>query len=78
MDHADLEAGEKKTAVASHVTECLTCKQNKTCLDDFEILKHCKTDFETQIHEALLIRKFRPKMNTQLYNSGASYLLKVF
>jgi len=78
MDHADLDAGEKKTAVASHVTECLTCKQNKTCLDDFEILKHCKTDFETQIHEALLIRKLRPKMNTQLYNSGASYLLKVF
>ena len=78
VEHGDLNAGEKKTAVASHIAECLTCKQNKTCLDDFEIVKHCKNDFETKIHEALLIRKFRPKINVQLYNSGASFLLKVY
>ena len=42
------------------------------------ILKQRKNDFETKIHEALLIRKFRPKLNVQLYNSGASFLLKVY
>ena len=77
-EHGDLKAGEKKTAVASHIVECPTCKQNEICLDDFEVVKHCKTDFETKIHEALLIRKLRPEMNVQLYNSGASYLLKIF
>ena len=77
-EHGDLKAGEKKTAVASHIVKCPTCKQNEICLDDFEVVKHCKTDFETKIHEALLIRKLRPKMNVQLYNSGASYLLKIF
>ena len=76
-EHGDLDAREK-TAVASHIVNCQTCKQNKLVLDDFEIVKHCKNDFETKIHEALLIRKFRPKLNTQLYNSGASYLLKVY
>ena len=65
-------------AVASHIVECPTCKQHEICLDDFEVVKHCKTDFETKINEALLIRKLRPKMNVQLYNSGASYLIKIF
>ena len=27
-EHGDLKAGEKKTAVASHIVECPTCKQN--------------------------------------------------
>ena len=77
-EHGNLDAGEKKTSIASHIVDCQTCKQNKLVLDDFEVLKQCKNDFETKIHEALLIRKFRPKLNVQLYNSGASFLLKVY
>ena len=77
-EHGDLDAGEKKTAIANHITDCHIGKQNKLSLSDFEIVKQCKNDFETKIHEALLIRKFRPKMNAQLFNSGASFLLKVY
>ena len=29
-------------------------------------------------HEALLIKKFKPKLNRQLYDNGCSFLLKVF
>ena len=42
------------------------------------ILKRCKTPYETKIAEALLIRKFHPKLNKQLMTKGTSYLLKVF
>ena len=42
-------------------------------------MRKCRNDYyDCQINEALLIRKHKPKLNKQLFNSGASYLLKVF
>ena len=38
-EHGNLDAGEQKTSIASHIVDCQTCKQNKLVLDDFEILK---------------------------------------
>ena len=46
--------------------------------NNFEVLKKCKTPFDTKIAEALFIRKFRPKINKQLLTKGTSYVLKVF
>ena len=42
------------------------------------ILKKCNSEYETVIHEALLIKKRGPKLNKQVYASGASFLLDIF
>ena len=43
-----------------------------------EILKRCNTEYETKIQEALLIKKSKPKLNSQLYANGCSFLLNIF
>ena len=40
--------------------------------NSFQIMNHCKNDYETKIQEALLIRKFRLKLNIQQFNNGVS------
>ena len=75
-EHLNLTS-ERPTAVADHVSVCSACQ---TChlKDNFKIIKKCNSDFDCQIHEALLIQKLNPKLNVQLFNSGASYKLLVF
>ena len=67
-----------KTAVTQHINSCQFCKKGKLDLSRFEILKRCNTDYETKIQEALLIKKNQPKLNTQLYANGCSFLLNIF
>ena len=47
-------------------------------MDSFTILKKCNSEYKTKIHEALLIKKRGPKLNKQVYASGASFLLDIF
>ena len=68
---------EKPTAVSDHVRSCGDCQRGHL-KESIKIIKKCSSDFECQIHEALLIQKLNPKLNVQLFNSGASYKLLVF
>ena len=47
-------------------------------IDNFEIIKKCKSDFDTKVNEALFIRKENPSLNKNLFNSGSLYTLKVY
>ena len=47
-------------------------------LNSFEVLKQCKSDFQAEIHEALLIKEHRSSLNKQLYAHGSSFLLNVY
>ena len=67
-----------KTAVGKHIVNCCTCKQHAFTLHDFHIVKRCQTPGETRVQEALLIRKFSPAINKQLYLAGASFVLSVY
>ncbi len=65
--------------------KCVKCEacftkltQGALTFKDFEILKQCRSKFDAEIHEALLVKKFRPKINTQLFKGGAGFTLKVF
>ena len=55
----------------------MVCK-NGVSIDNFEILKTARKPLELSIHEALLIKKFQPKINKQMFANGASHQLKVF
>ena len=61
-----------RTAVTSHIFECFDCKKEN---HNFNIVKKCKNDCEAKIHEALLIRKFDPEINKQLFQKGGLFTL---
>ena len=68
-----------KTAVGMHGKSCQTCCNTKLSTEHFNILKNCRDEQETKIHEALQIVKRNPSMNRQLHkNKGASFILNVF
>ena len=47
-------------------------------IDNFEIIKKCKSYFDTKVNEALFTRKENPSLNKNLFNSGSLYSLKVY
>ena len=67
-----------KSEIKNHVYKCPSCHKQFLSINNFKVLKKCKTSYETRIHEALKIKKLRPKLNKQLMKNGAAYLLKVF
>ena len=68
----------KKSEIKSHIFDCHTCKNKTLSVDDFSIMKSCRDDYTTRISEALFIKRFRPRLNKQLFTKGQSYLLRVF
>ena len=67
---------EGDSAVKKHIAECQYCSQNN--VDLFEIIKKTQTSFDVLIYEALLIKKYKPSLNKQLFKSGSFYTCKVF
>ena len=67
-----------KTAVGKHIAKCDSCRARTLALSDFRVLKKCRTNGETRIMEALLIKRKAPVINRQLHLSGASFILTVY
>ena len=67
-----------KSEVKNHIFECNTCKNSQLSVENFSIMKQCKSDYTCKIAEALFIKKFRPRLNKQKLTKGQAYLLRVF
>jgi hypothetical protein len=50
--------------------------EGKVDINHFEIVQKARSDYEVQIREAFLIRKLKPEINKQMYQSGASYFVE--
>ena len=66
------------TAVSDHISVCKTCSARRITIDDFEVLKSCRSKRDTAIYEALLIKKLKPGLNHQLVKPGYTWHLQVF
>ena len=67
------------TAVGKHIKGCIKCQQAKLSIHNFEIMKKCRSEFDTKIFEALYIKKFNPIINRQMFaNRGASFTINIF
>ena len=81
-EHLDLRSKKGQTEVSKHIQVCneyLTAvEEGKVDLDHFQIVQRARSDYEVQIREAFLIRKLKPEINKQMYQSGASYFVKIF
>ena len=67
-----------RLAVGKHIDNCHVCKQKPVGVKHFKIMRACSTEYNTKIQEALLIKKCNPKLNSQWYANGSSFLLNVF
>ena len=75
-EHLDRRA--EKSAVTSHINSCVSCATHGVSYDNFSILRKCDTPYSTSIHEAFLIRRYKPLLNVQTPNQGQCVLLKIF
>ena len=76
-EHFNLNS-KQKSLIKDHIAACNFCSKTKIGIDSFKIIRKCRSDYDTKIHEALLMKKHSPGLNRQLYASGASFLLQVF
>ena len=66
------------TRISDHIGQCTKCINNNITVDNFNILKNCRNKTESMIYEALLIKRFNPKLNLQLVKPGITHQLKIF
>ena len=66
------------SAISDHITVCNDCSTKGVRLDNFEIVKRCRTKTESLIYEALLIKQGNPSLNRQLVKIGHTFQLQIF
>jgi len=69
-EHIQIKSTSAKSAINQHITSCEKCKNSNLNVQSFQVIRHCQSEYETKIQEALLIKKFTPKLNSQLYANG--------
>ena len=67
-----------QSAISDHITVCTYCDQNGVTINNFKILKRCRTKEETPIYEALAIKDKKPILNKNLIKPGKTHTLRVF
>ena len=55
---------------------CDICVNTKFNANSFKIIKKCNCNFKTKIDEALLIKKYNPELNRQLFANESSFLVE--
>ena len=66
------------TAIAEHTERCKNCTKDTINIDNFSVLKKCRTNLEARINEAILINRKNPKLNVQLVKPGITHTLIIF
>ena len=64
-EHLDLNQS-RKSAIKDLILDCVKCSNSSHSLASFKILRNGKNEYNTKVYEALLIKKFKPKLNRQL------------
>ena len=64
-EHLNLDDSHK-SAVENRLRSCHQCCNLVNNVTFFKILRKCITDYDTQIHEAVLIKKLRPQLKKRL------------
>ena len=77
-EHLELGDLHTKSAIKDHIYNCNSCASSNLSINSFCILRQCNNDYDAKIHEALLIKRFKPELNKQLYANGTSFLLNIF
>ena len=77
-EHVSLENKSRKSAVKDHISCCVVCANADHLLNSFTVVRKCASEYDTKIHEVLLIKRQKPKLNRQFFGNGSSFFLKIF
>jgi hypothetical protein len=66
------------TAISDHISVCSSCNTNGVTIKNFEILKTCRTEYDTKVYEATFIKRNDPVLNRQLVKPRKGFTLAVF
>ena len=67
------------SSVFSHIETCKYCQNCDNISDCFKVVKFCTTHSNLLASEALLIKKYKPKLNYQLGpDKGSRVTLNIF
>ena len=67
------------SAIKSHHDQCKACRETMPAEQNLTLLKWCRFNTETELMEALLIKRLKPSLNIKFgYSQGAKSLLHVF
>ena len=64
-------------SIKNHIMSCNICANSKFNINLFKIIKKCNSNFETKIHDALLIKKHNRGLKRQLFANGSLFLLNI-
>ena len=76
-EHLDLSA-HPPSAISSHISNCIECRDAQPSVSDFEIVKTCRSKVECEVYEAFLVKKLSPPLNRQLFMAGTLHTLRIF
>ena len=77
-EHLQLNSNSAKSAISQHISSCQPCQNSTLDVSSLKVIRNCHNEYETKTQEALLIKKLTPRLNSQLYANGCSFLLNVF
>ena len=77
-EHLNLGDLHTHSAIKNHLYSCTICSNIKHSIKSLRILRQCANDYDTKINKSLLIKRFKPELNKQLFSNGTSLLLNVF
>ena len=67
-----------QSAISDHITVCSHCDQNGVTMNNFRVIKRCRSKEYTPIYEALAITEQKPLLNKYLIKPGKTHTLRVF
>ena len=67
-----------KSVVSDHIYNFNICKNERTTVNNFSILKECTNKLEALISEAILIKRYYPILKKQLTKPGITHKLIIF
>ena len=78
-NHLSNNLSSSNSAIKSHRNQCKACRETMPVEKNFILLKKCRFNTETELMEALLIKRFKPSSNIKRgHSQGAKSLQHVF
>jgi len=69
-EHIQIKSTSAKSAINQHITSFEKYKNSNLKVKSYQVIRQCQSEYKTKIQEALLIKKYTPKLNSQLYANG--------
>ena len=72
-EHLHRNFNSAKSATSQRISSSQSCQNCDLDVSSFKVIRNCDNEYETEIQEALLIKKLTPRLNSLLYANVALF-----